>query len=158
MRTFTLTALIVVSLFTPLGALADNTPPPPPGPGQPGFGAFQQVHEQVDKARTQARTTMLNALSQQHRDLLAQVVGGLAVAQTPDINAAAKTLDSALSPSETKAIVDASNALDQQIKQILEAARPELGPPGGSAGNRMYVGRPEAASGAGMILLQTALP
>src|SRR5215467_2150812 len=146
MRNLAMTALIAASLFTPLGALADNTPPPPPGQGLPGFGAFQQVHEQVDKARTQARTTMLNALSPQHRNLLAQVVGGLAVSQTPDINAAAKTLDNELSPGESKAIVDASNALDQQIKKIMEAARPECGPPEGTAGNRMYVGRPQATS------------
>jgi len=160
MRNFALTAIIAASLFTPLGALADNTPPPPSCPcqGPPGFRSFEQVHTQVDKVRSQARATMLNALSPQHRSLLAQVVGGLAIAQTPDVDAAAKTLDGALSPVESKAIIDASNALDQQIKQIMEAARPEFAPPGGAGGNAVYIGRPLPSSDAGMILLDAALP
>ena len=158
MRNFALTALTAAALFAPLGALADNTPPPPPDQGPPGLPAFKQVHDQVDKARAQARTTMLNALSAQHRALLAQVVGDLAIAQTPDVNAAAKTLDGALSSAESKAVLDASKALDQQVRQIVESARPpDAEIEGGAMGNRMYVGASQGPS-AGMILLSTALP
>jgi hypothetical protein len=155
MKNFVPAALCAAVIFTPLTALADASPPAPP-PGPPG-GPFQQIRQQVDAARGQARTTMLNALSAQHRSLLAQVVGNLAVAQTPDVNAAAKTLDGALSPGESKAILDASNALDQQIKGIMDAARAQNGGPS-EGGNRMYVGQGQSTPDAGMILLRTAVP
>jgi hypothetical protein len=148
-------ALCAAVILTPLGALADASPPAPP-PGLPS-GPFQQIRQQVDAARGQARTTMLNALSAQHRGLLAQVVGSLAVAQTPDVSAAAKTLDGALSPGETKAILDASNALEQQIKQIMDATRTQSNEPS-EGGNRMYIGQGQSTPDAGMILLRTTVP
>lgn len=158
MKHFASAALCAALLFVPLASLADSTPPPPP-PGPPNFGAFQQIRTQVDKARAQARTTMLNALSSQHRSLLAQVVGSLAIAPTPDVSAAAKTLNAALTPAESKAILDASGALDQQIKQIMDAARQEAGePPGAAMGMRINVGADQGPPDAGMILLRSALP
>jgi hypothetical protein len=159
MKHFASAALCAAIILVPLVSLADaSTPAPPPGP--PNSGGFQQVRAQVDKARGQARSSMLNALSAQHRSLLAQVVGQLAIAQTPDVNAAAKTLDGALTPGESKAILDASTALDQQIKAIMDAARQENGgpPDGGGMHNRMYVGQDQGAPDAGLILLRSALP
>jgi hypothetical protein len=155
MKNFLPAALCAAVILTPLAALADASPPAPP-PGLPS-GPFQQIRQQVDAARGQARTTMLNALSAQHRSLLAQVVGSLAIAQTPDVSAAAKTLDGALSPGESKAILDASNALDQQIKQIMDAARAQNGEPA-EGGNRMYIGQGQSTPDAGMILLRSAVP
>jgi hypothetical protein len=155
MKNFVPAALCAAVILTPLAALADASPAAPP-PGPPG-GPFQQIRQQVDAARGQARATMLNALSAQHRGLLAQVVGNRAIAQTPDINAAAKTLDGALSPGESKAILDASNALDQQIRQIMDAARAQSSEPS-EGGNRMYIGQGQSTPDAGMILLRTAVP
>ena len=158
MKNIALAVTIAASLVAPLGALADATPAGPPPGGPPGFGAFAQVREQVDKARSQARLTMLNALSSQHRNLLAQVVGGLAVAQTPDVAAAAKTLDGSLSAGESKAIADASNALDQQIQQIIQANRPPDGGPPGMQMRQVPGSDDTARNDPGMILLRTVLP
>jgi len=156
MKHFTSAALCAALILAPLAGLADQTPPAPPPQG--GGGGFQQIRQQVDAARGQARATMLGALSAQHRNLLAQVVGQLAIAQTPDVGAAAKTLDGALSPAESKAIIDASNALDQQIKGIMDAARAQNGEPPGGGGNRMYAGQGQGTPTAGAILLRTAVP
>jgi len=52
----------------------------------------------------QGRIAMLGALTQPHRELLARVVGELAIAPEPDIDAAATQLDAALTPAEVQTI------------------------------------------------------
>ena len=123
---------------------------------------MQGLRTQIEQMRAQSRISALNALSGSNRTLLGQVVGQLAIAQTPDVSAAAKTLDGRLSPSEAKTIVGISTALDQQIRQTLEAARSQMGggqsgggPPGGFS---RPGGNDQANSDAGMILLRLAVP
>ena len=124
---------------------------------------MQGLRTQIDQLRAQSRVSALNALSGSNRTLLGQVVGQLAIAQAPDVNAAAQTLDGRLSPTEAKTIVGISTALDQQIRQTLEAARSQMGgggqsgggPPGGFS---RPGGNDQANSDAGMILLRLAVP
>jgi hypothetical protein len=157
MKNIASAALCAAIIFAPLAALADATPPALP-PEPPNFGVMEQVHGQVDKARATARTTMLNALSASHRSLLSQVVGNLAVAQTPDVSAAAKTLDGALTPGESKAILDASSAFELQVRQIMEAARKTSGEPVEGGMRIRIASADQGPPDAGMILLRTALP
>lgn len=131
---------------------------------------MQGLRTQIDQLRAQSRVSALNALSASNRTLLGQVVGQLAIAQTPDISAAAKTLDGRLSPTEAKTIVGISTALEQQIRQTMEAARAQMGgggqsgggPPGGfSHRPGMDNGPPgndQTNTDAGMILLRLAVP
>jgi hypothetical protein len=133
-----------------------------------------QVREQMDRARAQARTSALNALTTENRDKLAQVVGQLAIAASPDVSAAAKTLDSSLSDKESKAILAAQTAFDAQARQIGEQLRAQMGEPGngpgpagpgpsGSAGgnsqqaDKFYMNDPNHGD-AGFVLLRLALP
>ncbi|HME81770.1 MAG TPA: hypothetical protein VKF82_06805 [Candidatus Eremiobacteraceae bacterium] len=160
MRQHVVAALVAALMIAPAGALADTTPqgtPPQGGPGPGGMG--QQVRAQVDQARAAARTAALGALTPANRDRLGQVIGQLAIAQTPDVNAAAKTLDASLSPKESKAVLDAQSAFDAQMKQIMDQARGQMG--GGSQDNRPSFGpRPgdQGPPDAGLTLMRLAVP
>ncbi len=105
------------------GARADDTGTPP---GPPGMAIMQQTREKVDQLHAQARVSMLNALSPAHRTLLAQVVGQLVIAQSPDLAAAAKQIDAQLSPAESKSVLSISSSTAQQVQQVLEAARQQM--------------------------------
>jgi hypothetical protein len=98
--------------------------------------------------------------------LLAQLVGQLAVAPTPDLAGAAKQLDANLTPAEAKSVLDTSTSSEQQVQQVMQDARnqmqasmPQGGPgqgrPGGMRG--MYaMGAGQPQTDPGMILLEMA--
>jgi hypothetical protein len=172
MKHLTRAALIAALMVVPIAAFADATQPPPGPPGEPP--GMAQVREQMDRARAQARTTALNALTAANRDKLAQLAGQLAIAASPDVSAAAKALDSSLSEKESKAILDAQNAFEAQARQIGEQMRAQMGeqdmgpgpggprPSGSSAGNgpqteKFYMNDPNH-NDAGYVLLRLALP
>jgi Spy/CpxP family protein refolding chaperone len=112
---------------------APAAPPDGPGPAGPGpagmsrphpdFAQMQQLRKQMMQIRQQARQQMLGALSPAHRKLLADVVGQLAVAPNPDRKAAVQTLDAALSPSESQAILAAESSARTQSRSLMETAR-----------------------------------
>jgi hypothetical protein len=159
MKHFAMAAFVAALTLLPAGAFADATPAGPPpqnGPGPGGIG--QQMRAQVDQARSAARTTALGALSPANRTRLAQVFGQLAIEQTPDVNAAAKTLDASLSPKESKAILDAQSAFDAQMKQMMDQAQAQMGP--GSQGNRPYGHGPsgQGPPDAGLTLMRLVMP
>jgi hypothetical protein len=118
-----------------------------------------QVRAQLDQVRAQARSTALNALTPASRTLLSQVVGQLAVAATPDVNAAAKQLDAELTPREAKAILDAQNTLLTQTQAIIEKARAAAGDSTGPDQNRPRLGSDDQTQNdAGLALLRLAVP
>lgn len=181
-------AVAVISL--PLGAVAGE-PPAPMGP-PPGMGmAFdfdgqnltpaqqQQVHQLMDQTHqqmaqlmTQARSRILGAISPAHRQLLAQIVGNLAIAPNPDAEAAAKQLNAALSPAEAQAVLSTHEAAMQQMMSLMQSTHQRLESIVGSQHNsaqpnghgsdmheRMMFkgpGGPGAAPTAGDILLHLA--
>lgn len=156
MKNFAKAALVVVLSFVPIGAFAD-TPPAPPPDGPPG--PMEQVHAQMEQAQSQARTAALNALTPANRALLGQVVGQLATASVPDVGAAAKTLDAALSPKEAKAILDAQTALETHMRQVMEQVRGQMGgPPGPGRMMGPPPGSGAQAPDAGAALLRLAVP
>ena len=155
MRQLARAALVVALMFAPLASFADSSPPAPP-PGGPG-GPMGQVRGQLDQVRVQARTAALNALTPASRTLLSQVVGQLAVAGTPDVNAAAKTLDAELTPREAKAILAAQSGLETQTQAIIEKARTAAGDSGGPA-LRPPAADDQTQNDAGLALLRLAVP
>ena len=123
--------LALALLITPTLASA-QTPPPDAAGGPPP--AMLQMHEQVMQARMQARSQMLGALSAQHRTLLANVVGSLAIAPSPNVLTAAQQLDAALSPQEKQAIVTAESSFRSQMRSAMQnmpndGHAPPPGPP-----------------------------
>jgi hypothetical protein len=119
-------------LLAPAAAGADDSSPPPSPPTAMGAHAFgerrgfhdmRQERAQFEQLRFQARTQVLGALTPAHRALLAKVVGQLAVAPNPDPRAAAKELDTALSPAETKTILATGDNLRTKMRGLFEAMR-----------------------------------
>ena len=117
--------LTIAILLTPVGAVAGNaTTASPECP--PGFRAMEQMRVRIEQLHAQERVSMLNALSAEHRNLLSQVAGQLAIATNPDLSAAAKQLDAALSPSESKAILDIASSTEQQVRQLMDQTRKQM--------------------------------
>jgi hypothetical protein len=152
-------ALLSLSLLmAPAMASAQSAETGPPtaetGPPAPS-AAMIRMHEQLEQAHLQVRSQILGALTAAHRTLLANVVGGLAISPSPNIEAAAKELDAALSPQESRAILDAEASLHAQMRaamQALEASgdAPKHGPP-------LNESRPRRTPDAGFTLIRTAL-
>ncbi len=61
------------------------------------------LQHQLEMQR-RSRAAMLGAVTPAHRDLIARLVGALAVAPEPDIDRAAAQLDAQLTPAEVRAI------------------------------------------------------
>ena len=127
-------------LVTGVAASADETgalPTPNPAVMQ----IMEQTHTRMEQLHSQARLAMLNALSPAHRNLLAQVVGQLAIAPNPDPAAAARQLDLSLTQGEGRAILSISSSLEQQSRQLMEASRQQIesAMPAGSATHALGV-------------------
>ena len=137
-------AVAVISL--PLGAVAGEPPAPMGPPPPPGMGmAFdfegqnltpaqqQQVHEIMDQTHqqmgqlmSQARSRVLGSISSAHRQLLAQIVGTLAISPNPDWDAAAKQLNASLSPSEAQAVLSTHEAAMRQMMSLMQSTHQRL--------------------------------
>jgi len=138
-------AVAVISL--PLGAVAGEAPAPmPPMPPPPGMGmAFDfdgqnltpaqqqqihqimdQTHQQMQQLMSQARSRVLGSITPAHRQLLAQIVGNLAIAPNPDRDAATKQLNAALSPGEAQAVLSTHQAAMQQMTSIMQSTHQRM--------------------------------
>jgi hypothetical protein len=117
------TALMLV----PATAFADqNSYPAPSAQMRQAFQYMEQAHAKVDQLHAQARLAILNSLSLAHRNLLAQVVGQLAISSSPNLSAAARTIDVSLSQAEGRSILNISQSLEAQSRQIMDAARQQI--------------------------------
>ncbi len=167
MKRLLVPAVLAAALtIAPALSLADesNGAPQPP----PGFAIMEQAHSKVEQLHSQARLSMLNALTPAHRTLLAQVVGQLAIAANPDAAAASRQLDASLSPTESRTIVSINTSLEQQTRTIMESAHQQMMkslPPGDQGpGGEHHMGyfrearpgEPQMQNDPGMILLATA--
>jgi hypothetical protein len=125
MKHFVPTVIAATLIAVPCIAWADqNDAPPAPPPA--GFQIMEQTRAKVDQLNAQARESMLATLSPAQRTQLAQVVGQLAIAQTPDTAAAAKTLDASLTQAQAKNILSISSSLDDQVRQVMDASRKQM--------------------------------
>lgn len=73
---------------------------------------------------------MLAALTPEHRALLANVAGSLAIASKPDMRAASHRLDSALTPAESHAILDVAKGTRTKMRAAVQAAFANVTPAG----------------------------
>jgi hypothetical protein len=149
-----LAPLLFASLLLPLPLGAQSLPPPlalplPP----PSSGTAAQFRPHIERLHRQTRSRMLAALAPARLALLARVVGELAVAQAPDIPAAAARLDAALSPAETRAVLAAQNDELASARQILDDALAQSRP-GFRPSERTHALR---ETNAGRALLRAAL-
>jgi hypothetical protein len=170
MKRFVMMILASTLLVAPLAAFADDAaggPPPQPNPAV--FQIMEQAHAQMDKLHGEARLAMLNSLSPTHRNMLAQVAGQLAIAPNPDPALAARQLDTSLSASEARSILNISASFEQQARQLMDSAHQQMmkampagtptrgpwGMHGQGARSGMKTGS-QWSTDPGMILLMTA--
>jgi hypothetical protein len=161
-----LPALVAAALFvSPLAVRADQPGGPPEQPANPAaVQAMQQAHAKMEQLHSQARIAMLNTLSPAQRATLAQVVGQLAVAPSPDQAAAAKQIDASLTQAQARNILSISASLHQQAHQLMQSVHQQMMsamPSGGAAHsqsgmNGVHPGNEQGESDAGMILLKMA--
>jgi len=150
-------AMLAVALTAlPLGAYAGEAYAPNP--------AMAQMETQMHTLSVQARTAVLQAITPQHRQLLAQVVGGLAIAPNPDFAAASKQLDAALSQQESQNVLRISSQFHQQMHALMQAniQQMERNNPNGPGGPNAQVqtkvrtdgeGRPPMDAGSILLIL-----
>jgi hypothetical protein len=127
--------LALILLATPSLASAqsaqDGAPMPPDGgPGPSGAASRGQMQQ----LRMATRSQMLNALTAQHRTLLARLAGQLATSPSPDLQGAARQLDDALSPQESEAIVAAQQSLRGQMRGGMQPMQQGYQQPAGGPG------------------------
>jgi hypothetical protein len=123
--------LSLALLVMPALALADDGPPPPAGPevstqNTQMHAEMRQMRAQMEQLHLQARTQILQSLTPAHRQLLANVVGQLAIAATPDREAAARQLNAALSQGEQQSIVRIHESLHTQMKAMMASMRSQM--------------------------------
>lgn len=148
MNKLVLATLAVAALALPSVARADMTPTP----------QMQQIHQNMMQMHRQARSQILAVLTPAHRALLGQVTGRLATDPNPDVAAAARTLDAALTPAESQAIVRIAQNVHAQSRQLMQQAfsqmpnRPaqQLNRPGSNANSHKM--------DPGYILLRMSMP
>jgi hypothetical protein len=128
-RTFVL--ILAMAAFPALGLAQTAAPTQPPA----GFtqsqmrqhmAIFRRFHEQMEREHAAARAAMLSALSAAHRELLAHLVGQMAISAHPDHRAAARELDAALSAHEKAAILQEQHAVMEQMHSLMEQMRTQM--------------------------------
>lgn len=127
--------LLAFTLCLAPSLAAAQQPPAGPPPGATGaavapdpqrFAAMQQMREQMRQLHRQTRTQILAALSPQHRTMVANIVGGFAVASNPDPTSAARQIDAILSPGEKQAVLNVAAAARATMRNAMEAHRAQF--------------------------------
>jgi hypothetical protein len=108
--------VLTLLALAPSVALAQATAPSPAPHGMHGMHGMQGDMRARMKQDEALRLQVLHALTPANRQLLASVIGQMAVADKPDFKAAAARLDAALSSSEKSAILDAHSKMVAQRK------------------------------------------
>lgn len=119
---------LVLSLvaLAPTAAVAQMAPgSPPPNHAMHGGMMRGDMHDMM-KAHEAFRRQVLAALTPAHRQLLATVVGQLAVSDKPDHKAAAAKLDAALSSNEKQAILAAHAQMMTQMEAQMKAQHEKM--------------------------------
>jgi hypothetical protein len=108
--------------------MADDAPPAPPNAErhQAMAAAMRQARSQAEQIHLEARAQMLAALSPAHRQLFADVVGELAIAQSPDVEGAARKIDVALSAGERSQIASIHQTAMTQLNALHESMRAQM--------------------------------
>ena len=145
--------LTLAFVLMPAATFAQLQPPPSPWPSgapHPDFRAMRQMHDQMEQIHRTTRTKMLAALTPQHRRLLANVAGQLAISPKPSRRAAEQQLDAALTAREKQSILAIQKDSIGQIRTVMQRAFPNA-PKHRIAENRM-----RRTPSAGELLLRVA--
>jgi hypothetical protein len=155
MKNLALATLAVAAMIMPFAARADESPSP----------QQQQLHQSLTQLHQQARTAALAALTPEHRTLLDSVVAQLAndPNRKADMTTAARTLDSALTPTESQSILKIASDFKSQAHKLMQSsgAQPPNGPAEQNESHGSQPGNAEKKawnSDAGYVLLRMALP
>lgn len=98
---------------------------------------------------------MIAALAPARVALLSRIIGELAVEQNPDIDNAAKRLNAALSPAETRAVLAAESS---KITAVHNAVHDALMPKrAGFRPSPTHIRRTEEESNAGLALIRSVI-
>jgi hypothetical protein len=122
-----LLVLFALLAAIPVVSFAQTQPPPgaPPmerrerGMMRPDMSQMMALHKQF-------RAKVLAAITPAHRNLLASLVGQLAISSNPDPRGAIAKLDAALSSGEKQAILSAAQSFRSQMRAAREAAMAKL--------------------------------
>lgn len=153
MKRLLLSLALAAAVFPVAASAQEQTPPGPPTQAQQ-----QQMRadfQQMRKLHEQYRAQLLGALTPEHRRLLAQIAGNLAISANPDYRAAAQQLDAALSPGEKNAIVTAERNMRSQMKSMMANMPHPQWQQNGNAPRENHMRKPHERS-AGAILLEAA--
>jgi hypothetical protein len=113
-----------------------------------------QLLPKIRVLQRQARSRMLAALAPAHLALLSRIVGELAVEQNPDFDGAAKRLNAALSPAESRAVLAAESS---KMTAVRSAVHNALTPKrAGMRASPSYMRRAQETN-AGLVLLRSAV-
>ena len=161
MKTLLVPALLTGLILSPTGAFAQPAPPSgPPAPQPPAMGDRQggEMHDRsrpgmrdFEADRTAMRSSILNALSPDHKRFVATLAGEIATAPTPDLPSAVSRLDGQLSPQEKTAVIAAAQAMRDKMRARFEGAGR------GGDDRRDGAGFAPPAPDAGRIVLGTLL-
>ncbi len=149
MNRLALATLAVAAIVLPSVARAQTTTAP--------NAQMQQAHQNMMQLHRQARSSMLAALTPAHRALLGQIAGRLATDPNPDIASAARTLDAALTPAESQAVVRISQNTRAQARQMMQQFEQMPERKEGS-GNGSHPQANAHKTDAGYILLRMSMP
>jgi hypothetical protein len=131
MNKFNAAMLVIALAAIPIGAMAAE----PPAPCNSmvisrGFNGpppdMAQMQAQIHQLTVGMRTAMLQSLSAQHRAMLAQTIGNLAISVDPDYDAAAKAIDAALSAQEAQSVLRVTTQFHQQMGALMRAHMPPM--------------------------------
>lgn len=117
-----LLALFAMLALVPIVSLAQAQPPPGAPPMGRDRGMMRQNMQQIETLHKQFRAKVLAAITPAHRNLLASLVGQLAISSNPDPRGAIAKLNAALSSGEKQAVLDAASSFRTQMRAQREAA------------------------------------
>jgi hypothetical protein len=122
-------ALALALGMMPLAALAQDTNAPPAMTDQQRQAmhqTFEQFAQQETQLRQQMRSQILSSMSPAHLRGVATTIGNLAIEQNPDIRAAARRIDTMLTPGERQRVMTAHEAFRTQSRQLHEQMRADM--------------------------------
>jgi hypothetical protein len=148
-------------LLSPALALADdNAAPPSAAQMQTRSAEFQQMHQKMAQLHTQARTEMLAAITPAHKAAIANLIGQLAIAPNPNVDATAREIDSLLTPAESQSVIRIHEQAKTQMHALMESAHAQMERerPAGAPEHAPRPAMPNRPNDAGHIILMLAIP
>jgi hypothetical protein len=162
-----LLALALAFGVIPISAIAQDagaTPAPTDQQRQAMHQTFERFAQQEEQLHQQLRSQILSSLSPVHLRGVAATIGELAIAQQPDLRAAATRLDEMFSAGERQRILAAHEAFRTQSAALHEQMRTEMQSEMPAGQSDMMVHGPQngamqhPALDAGTIVLMTLSP